>query len=229
MKATRVRGFRVLPEALVVMLLLAPATAVAQTIPAARPFVIEEVHNPFVVAPDYKVTDLDDEFGQLAGFYAGKSVEDRLFIGGAGYWLVNGSGGDGLWYAGALTGWSMPAGSRIRFGARGLVGFGSATLGSDVAVTRGFDGGRGFDGRGGDLRGVTRFGVDGRGGTQVSTVRVRARDDFFVFEPQAEVLTRITGHIGLNWAAGYRLTALTDALDDRVNGATGSVALQLEW
>jgi hypothetical protein len=71
--------------------------------------------------------------------------------------------------------------------------------------------------------------VDGRGGTQVSTVRVRARDDFFVFEPQAEVLTRLTDHIGLNWAAGYRLTGLTDALDDRLNGATGNLGLQLQW
>jgi hypothetical protein len=233
MKSTRVQSFRILPEALVVMLVLAPAMAVAQTVPAPKPFVIEEVRNPFVVAPDYKVTNLDDEFGQLAGFYAGKSIEDRLFIGGAGYWLVNGSGGDGLWYAGALTGWSMPAGSRIRFGARGLVGFGSAKLGSDIDIVRGFDDrnliGRGFDGLGGDLRGATRFGIDGRGGTQVSTVRVQARDDFFVFEPQAEVLTRLTDHIGLNWAAGYRLTGLTDALDDRLNGATGNIGLQLQW
>ena len=223
MKATRVHGFPILREALVVMLLLAPAVALAQTAPAPKPFAIEEVHNPFVVAADYKVTDLDDEFGQLAGFYAGKTIEDRLFIGGAGYWLVNGSGGDGLWYAGALTGWSMPAGSRIRFGARGLVGFGSARLGSNIEIARG------FDRPGGALRGGTRFGVDGRGGTQVSTVRVRARDDFFVFEPQAEVLTRLTDHIGLNWAAGYRLTGLTDALDDRLNGATGNLGLQLQW
>jgi hypothetical protein len=229
MKATRVHRFPILREALVVMLLLAPAMALAQTAPPPQPFTIEEVHNPFVVAPDYKVTDLDDEFGQLAGFYAGKTIEDRLFIGGAGYWLVNGSGGDGLWYAGALTGWSMPAGSRVRFGARGLVGFGSAKLGSDIGVARGLDVERGFDRLGGPLRGGTRFGVDGRGGTQVSTVRVRARDDFFVFEPQAEVLTRLTDHIGLNWAAGYRLTGLTDALDDRLNGATGNLGLQFQW
>ena len=55
------------------------------------------------------------------------------------------------------------------------------------------------------------------------------RDDFFVFEPQADLLTRVTDHIGLHWAGGYRLTALADALDDRVNGPIGSVALQVEW
>lgn len=134
-----------------------------------------------------------------------------------------------------LAGWSMPAGSRIRFGGRGLVGIGGATLGTDLDITRALDGGRSVNvrglggGRGGDNRGVVRFGTDGRGGTQISTIRVRAQDDFFVFEPQAGVLTRLTDHIGLNWTAGYRLTALTDALDDRINGATGSVAVQLEW
>ncbi len=55
------------------------------------------------------------------------------------------------------------------------------------------------------------------------------RDEFFVFEPQASLLTRVTEHVSVNWAAGYRLTALTEALDDRLNGATGSVALQFEW
>ena len=58
---------------------------------------------------------------------------------------------------------------------------------------------------------------------------MHARDEFFVFEPQVDLLTQVTDHVSVNWAAGYRLTALTEALDDRLNGATGSVALQLEW
>jgi hypothetical protein len=228
--------------AVLFLLLLLPGIALAQNAPTqGGPLVVERVHNPFVVAPDYKVTDLDGEFGQLAGFYAGKSIEGALFVGGAGYWLVNGSGGDELAYGGVMAGWSMPAGSRIRFGARGLVGVGRATLGTDFDVTRGFDGGRigfdggrgiggarGFDGRPGDNRGITRVGNIG-GGTRIDTIRVRARDDFFVFEPQANVLTRVTDHVGLQWAGGYRLTAQTDVLDDRLNGPTGSVALQLEW
>lgn len=218
------RRRRLRPAAFVLAAVLMPAMAFAQTTPGQGPLTVERVHNPFVVAPDYKVTDLDGEFGQLAGAYVGRSLEQALFIGAAGYWLVNGSGGDELAYGGVLTGWSAPLGSRIRFGARGLVGFGRATLGTDVDVTR-FDG----RGRGRDSREVTRFGSVGRGGAPSTPLRVRAQDDFFVFEPQADVLTRINDRIGLNWAAGYRLTALTDALDDRINGATGSVALQLEW
>ena len=124
-------------------LLLAPAAGFAQNVPAQGPLVVERVHSPVVVAPDYKVTDLDGEFGQLAGAYVGRAIDGALFIGGAGYWLVNGSGGDELAYGGVLTGWSMPVGGRIRFGARGLVGFGRATLETDFDVVRGFDGGRG--------------------------------------------------------------------------------------
>ena len=139
-----------------ILFLLCPGVALAQTSPAQGPLVIERVHNPFVVAPDYKVTDLDGEFGQLAGVYAGRSIEDTLFIGGAGYWLVNGSGGDKLAYGGLLAGWSMPVGSRIRFGARSLVGLGRATLGTDFDELRRLDGQRGLnDGR------VTRFGAGG--------------------------------------------------------------------
>jgi hypothetical protein len=215
--------------------LLVPSIAFAQnaqTPTTQGPLVLERVHNPFVVAPDYKVTDLDGEFGQLAGGYVGRSIDDALFVGGGGYWLVNGSRGDDLAYGGAIVGWSMPAGSRIRFGARGLVGGGRATLGTDVDVRRTV-GVRG-DVRGFDPRGGARFGAGSRGAgidtaTTTSTVRVRAHDDFFVFEPQADVLTRLTDHIGLNWTAGYRLTAATDVLDDRINGVTGSVALQLQW
>jgi hypothetical protein len=232
MKYSRRGGFRLRPDVFAVMFLMAPAVAFAQDVGARGPLVVERVHSPLVVAPDYKVTDLDGEFGQLAGAYVGRSIEDALFIGGAGYWLVNGSRGDTLAYGGVLAGWSMPLGSRIRLGGRGLVGLGRATLATELDFAGGLAGGPGWGSGGirpGGTGGVTRFGAGGRRGTQVSTIRVRARDDFFVFEPQADVLTRITGHIGLHWAAGYRLTALTDALGDRVDGETGSVALQLEW
>jgi hypothetical protein len=125
----------------------------------------------------------------------------------------------------------MALGSRLRLGSRSVVGVGRASLGSNLDELRRLDGQRGFtSGRGiAENRNVTRFGAGGRAGVQPTAIRVRASDDFFVFEPQANVLTRLTTHIGLQWAGGYRFTALTDFLDDRVNGPVGSVALQLEW
>ena len=121
-------------------------------------------YTPVIIAPDYKIPDLNGTTGQLAGVYGGSVVDEVLFIGGAGYWLANGSRGEELGYGGVLVGWVAPRWSGIRFGARGLVGAGTATLGRDLRVAR-----------------PVRF-----GSPTTTTVRVLARDDFFVFEPQVD-------------------------------------------
>lgn len=199
---------------LLAVLLLLPAGAFAQT--ASPPLVVERVDNPFVVAPDYKVTRLNRSTGQLAGAYVGRVLDDVLFIGGAGYWLVNGSRGDELAYGGVLIGWSAPERAGVRFGGRGLVGVGSATLGRDITIP------------GGVRAAGIRFG--GPQSRQPSgTFRLLARDDFFVFEPEVTAGASLFRHVGLNIGAGYRVTGFADALDDRVRGATGSIALQLGW
>lgn len=190
------------------LVLLLPMGALAQT--AQAPLVLERLHSPFVVAPDYKITDLDGNTGQLAGAYAGRLLDNALFIGGGVYWLVDGDHGEEMRYGGLILGWSMPAGSVIRFGARGLVGFGTATLGTGVEL------------RGGDPRPRTRQ-VPGQ------SVRFLARDDFFVFEPQLNATVLVIPHVGVELGGGYRVSGATDALEDRLNGATGSVAVQLTW
>ena len=206
------------------VLLLGAAPAHGQSAPPpptpAQPLILEPIHDTFVIAPEYKVTSLDNEVGQLAGVYAGRVLDQALFVGGAAYWLANQTRDFKLTYGGAVVGWSMPAGSHIRFGARGLAGFGTATLGTDITTLV----------RGNDLRSLTRFG--GRGTTvpsQPGTIRVLARDDFAVFEPQANVLAHITDHVAVDVSAGYRFTAYDDVLRDRLEGATGSLALQLGW
>src|SRR5439155_465877 len=100
--------------------------------PSSGPLVVERIHNGFVVAPDYKVTALDDRTAQLAGAYAGRTIDDRLLVGGAAYWLVNGPDRSKLTYGGLLIGWSMRNTGRIRFGARGLAGIGTATLMTEI-------------------------------------------------------------------------------------------------
>jgi hypothetical protein len=194
---------------LVLLVLLFPSAAFAQS--SQGPLILERIHSPFVVAPDFKITDLDGDTGQLAGAYGGRLLENTLFIGGGYYWLVNGNHGEELRYGGLMLGWSMPAGTAIRFGARGLVGFGTATLGTDVALQ-------------GDPRVHDRFRrLPGQ------TVRFLARDDFFVFEPQMNATVRVIPHVGVEIGGGYRVTGETDALEDRLNGVTGSVAVQLTW
>lgn len=209
----RTHARRLKTAGVALLLILVPAAGHAQTSATSQgPLIIEVVHDSFVVATDYKVTDLDGVVGQLAGGYIGRAIDDTLFLGAAGYWLVNGSDGDALAYGGLLAGWSTPLGNRIRFGARGLVGGGRATLSTAGNVLRRGD----------------RFDRRGRGAS-LPARRALAREDFFVFEPQADLLTRVTDHVSLHWAAGYRLTAFADALDDRLNGTTGSVGLQVEW
>ena len=62
-----------------------------------------------------------------------------------------------------------------------------------------------------------------------STIRVRVSDEFFVFEPQANVAFHVTDRLAITGAAGYRAVAATDALDDVLNGPTVSLGLELGW
>src|SRR5438046_1893248 len=81
--------------------------------PAQGPLIIERVHNGIVVAPDYKVTELNGDVAQLAGAYGGRVFDDRLLVGLGGYWLPNGTRGNELQYGGLVVGWTTAPG-RIR-------------------------------------------------------------------------------------------------------------------
>jgi hypothetical protein len=204
--------------------LTSAAYAQAQA-PAPAPLVVERIHNGFVMAPDFKVTDVDGEFGQLAGVYAGSVLDERVLVGAAVYWTANGSDTFKLTYGGLLVGWRTPDTNRIRFGVRGLAGIGTATLPVEAvpALSRS------------PLASPTvRFGT--RTPPRVApdlalppSLRFGAKDDFLVFEPQGTVGLNVTDHIVISVGAGYRAVALTDALRNRVDGATGSIGLEFGW
>jgi len=213
--------------AVVPLLVAFTASANAQTAPPPQPLVVERIPSGFVIAPDFKATEVDDRFGQLAGAYAGRVTDDTLLVGGAAYWLVNGSDDFKLAYGGLLLGWNGGHTGRVRFGARGLVGLGSATLGRNID---------GFFGRSGGREQTIRFGGRGqpapspvRALPAPSTIRVRVSDEFFVFEPQANLSFNLSERIALTGAAGYRAVASTDGLRDLLNGPTVSLGLQFGW
>lgn len=194
--------------------------------PTNGPLVLERIHDPWVLAPDFKVTDLDGRTGELPGVYGGRLLDDALLIGGAVYWLANDARDFKMTYGGVMVGWQSHEFGRIRFGGRGLTGFGRATLGVDAAPLRGITplapGGRG------DIRfGVTNPRVPA---PQLPAQTIRARfaatDDFFVVEPQANVSVRITNAIGVSCGAGYRQTANANWLRDRLNGVSANLAVQ---
>ncbi|HYJ93755.1 MAG TPA: hypothetical protein VEV86_03995, partial [Vicinamibacterales bacterium] len=89
--------------------------------------------------------------------------------------------------------------------------FGTATLGVD-----------------GQLIGQPRGGFSTRG-VPGQTVRFLAHDDFFVFEPQLNATVQVIPHVGVEVGGGYRLSGATNALEDRLNGVSGSVGVQLAW
>jgi len=60
-------------------------------------------------------------------------------------------------------------------------------------------------------------------------VRFLAHDDFFVFEPQVNATAQVIPHVGVEVGGGYRLSGATNALEDRLNGVSGSVGVQLAW
>ena len=203
-----------------------------QPVPASGPLILERIPNAWVLAPDFKVTDVDGRTGELAGAYGGTIIDNTLLIGGAAYWLANDARDFKMMYGGVIVGWQSPEFGRIRFGGRGLAGLGSATLGFAVP-------GRGLVpdplAARGDIRGDIRFGVpDPRGALRVPPrtpvpARVIGRDDFAVFEPQANVSARITKAIGVSCGVGYRQTAGADLLRDRVDGPTANLAVQFGW
>jgi hypothetical protein len=207
------------------LLLAVAVSAVAQTAPP-QPLVVERIPTGWVLAPDFKATELDDQFGQLAGAYAGHVTDDTLLVGGAAYWLVNGSDDFKLVYGGLLLGWNLDRRGRLRFGARGLVGVGTATLGRNLDA---------FFGRGGGPAPLIRFGGRGqptpvgRALPLPSRTSVRISDDFFVVEPQGHVSFHLSERIAVTGAAGYRAAAATDGLDNLISGPTLSLGLQFGW
>lgn len=206
---------------------LADDPAESAQAPSQGPMVIERVHNGFAIAPDFRVTTIDGSSARLAGAYGGWVMDNTLLIGAGGYWLTNRPNAFDMAYGGAVVEWLQRSDHTLGFGARGLVGFGRATISSPLStVTYQVD----RDGRmifldlhqpsgrmrPGDLRTI------GPG-----NVRAVFREDFFVAEPQANLLINFSRRLRLNTGVGYRLIGSAGGLESRLRGATGSVALEI--
>jgi hypothetical protein len=188
------------------LLLGAPTVAQAQAPagPSSGPLVLEPIESQFVVAPEYKFTDVNGRTGHLAGVTAGVLTDRSLYLGGAIYCLTSGSDNFGLTYGGLLAGWTTGLGTRVRVGGRGLLGFGGATQGESFTA---------FDSR---LHGVRSY-------------RYMAHDDFLVAEPQGQVHLSFADHVGVDVTGGYRFAGWDEFIRGGVDGVTGAVAVQIGW
>ena len=231
MKVPRVSKVPRVPIVLVLgaMLVCATGASAQTTAPAdqspAGPLLVEKIENGWLFVPDVRVTDLDNRTGTLAGGYIGKITDRTLVFGGGGYWLTNREHDFELAYGGAVVQWLARGNRTIGFGVRTLVGGGSATLPrelGDLVNVSAFNGGPG---------GAVNNRNDGRlrfGGRPLDpSTRVAVHDDFFVVEPQADVVWNMTRRYRVTFGVGYRAVAWAPLLGSQLNGVSGSIAFHI--
>jgi hypothetical protein len=186
--------------------LAAPSIAAAQdSSPSAAgqggPMAVEQVSGHYAIAPEVKASKFDGKTGVFAGGHGGVLIGNSLLVGGGLYTLTNGSRGRGMTYGGGVVGWQWWNGGFIGGNIRGLVGVGQGTTTENLTFT-------------------DREGRTFREGRFLSS-------DFFVAEPQADLVVRLTKHLHLDFGAGYRLTSAPRGESDRFRGASGSLALRI--
>jgi hypothetical protein len=161
-----------------------------------------------MVAPEFKFTEIDRRSAGLAGGYAGVVFDEHFFVGGGAYVLTTERRGRDMAYGGLILQWLGGGNDTFGFSARTLLGGGSTdALGTIQVLDRG----------------------------RLISEPFRARRNFLVAEPELDALVRITDNLRLAVGAGYRFTG-SDwgrrdrgfvGSTDRLNGAVGTVSLQI--
>jgi hypothetical protein len=192
-----------------------PAFAQPSTPPAPpAQLVVEEIQSGWVFAPDARATDLNGKTGALAGGYLGHMTDRTWVIGAGGYFLTNRKDDFKLAYGGPVFEWLIRADRKIGFGVRTLVGAGTATLPRSVAD---FYDPRALSRR--DVRTTLRF--------PNPDATIAVHDDFFVAEPQVNVMWNLTPGQRLVFGVGYRAVANAPLLGEQLQGVSGSVSFQV--
>ena len=147
----------------------------------------------WLVAPDVKITQVDDQAATLAGGYVGWVTDGAFLVGAGGYWLANGSDDREMAYGGLVLEWLARTDRRIGFGARTLLGGGTATIGFSYADLLGPMAPVAFGGP------PVRFGHrNGRGPGHgfdpgnLTDRTLQVSENFLIAEPQANVLLTLT-------------------------------------
>lgn len=158
----------------------------------------------FVFAPDFRITELNHRTTGFAGFYGGYVFARQLMLGGGAYFQLDDRHSEQMSYGGAVAEWRLFEDRPVGLTLHGLAGYGQAT--TDVFYA--------FNGH--NTR-MDPFG--GRGG-----YRYGFTEEFWVGEPQAQVVAHFGGHIRLVGGVGYRFTS---ADSSNLDGISGSVSLQI--
>lgn len=194
---------------------------------SSGPMTLEQSHNGIVIVPEFKFTKVNGSSARLAGAYGGWLIDDRLLLGGGGYFMTNRSRGFDMHYGGGVVEWRMPSTDMVSFSVRGLIGYGEATLTDTFNILNGAITP--------DMRDLDwmypnhPMNTTATTSAATTTLRLAYREQFFIAEPQANLLVALNKRVKLQLGAGYRATATPDRISGRIRGATGSVGLEFDF
>lgn len=204
--------------ALTLVAWLAPLGVQSVAAQTAGPMTVERIHSGFLAAPEVKITEVDHKTSELVGGFAGWNYDSTFFVGAGGYWLAHHNHNDReMGYGGLVVQWLANGHGAAGFGAKALVGGGEATLTESITIRLPPP----------ILTPIGRIPTPVSAPTRIESVRVR--QGFAIAEPELLGFVRLNSHVKLTGAAGYRFTGTDRRGFDsgRLNGATGSVGLQI--
>lgn len=161
-----------------------------------------EAEDGFMIAPDFRVTEINHQTAQMVGAYGGYVFAKQLLIGAGAYWQANTTDGARMFYTGPVVGWRLFPDSTVGLNLHGLVGGGWRYLDDNVYYWM-----------------IRSDRLPPPGIRPVP--RGWYNSGFFVAEPEAQVVVRLGSWARLQGGVGYRATS-TDGL----SGASGSVSMQ---
>lgn len=172
--------------------------------------IIRQVHNDLVAGPEVRFGRVGNRDATLVGGSLGVLVDRTLLVGGAGYWLANGSRGFALTYGGLVVEWYVLSDRPVTVSVRGLVGGGEGRVTENTALP------------------ADRCVVYGsRGVPPVCGGAVSRIDEtaFFVAEPQVGVVWQIADRVAVSAGVGYRLIGAASGFEDRFRGIYGTAGI----
>ena len=202
----------------------------SQPPPSQGNVVVERVENGPAFGFEFRYTEMNRQDEDLLGGYLGMIFDNKLFVGGAGYWQIDSGccgydddyygyddyhgygdyhdyyGANG--YGGLLLEWFALRSPVVSLSARGLIGGGVATVGWDdyayIAQPKG-----------------------GRGMVYPPPPGYYAFEQtYFVFEPQVNVSVRVAPGLAMVGGVGYRVIGWANGWEDQIQGLTGTFAIR---
>jgi len=175
--------------------------------PPARPGQIQQVSvepsgDGFVLAPDFKFTEMNHRTTGFAGFYGGAVFAGQVMLGGGAYFQLDDYASEQMAYGGFVAEYRLFHNHPVGVALHGLAGFGA----TNVPIY----------GHGG------RYGYYGSCGYGYAYYGC-PYDGFFIGEPEVRVAARFSDSLRLVGGIGYRFTS-SDFY--RLNGPVGSISVQ---